>query len=872
MFRYYPEAHVPCDGAGGVHVSKETSLAQLLFGRTSANKKETKLENLSRVNPCQNFFVKMTEMNLRRGKLVASDINVRRYWVKQTEYTSLSAIKERITEFRAGPRSTAERPTREVMIEVFKDQRSGTTEEDLREAISNVLNCKLDGVQIINYEAAKWVEKARFVAPCKVIIEITDEAIKESDVERDLEYSREDVGLALTNQRTPITAKVTMLKLKITTEKQPLGIKKSFPACVMIVGDDMKKADFGVNLKEIEIVVLGFEAHEMTTVTGALRKMWTTIKGHCKHDEKTRGEWEKVVKFYQSTDRYREVKTEQVREIIDQPPAGADLSIVEVAFGMAPLISVKPSTIPGGEGAGHSRIALTVEFKFDGNPGTRLRDDIIKFYEKLVEEMSKCLGGTKIKMVARDISRPEWIQKSIEPVFSKCGIHFKVDERSNPKHPRNDRKEINPNPSPLSPRRHPVKIMMGRLSKDAMLVGIQKALEAEGMDNVIIISALREEFGSDEGFFKPLTIYKVTFHPKEGKEAIEILAGTGFTCTVPIKMTEVRDPKATLRVPKRTLKTAGQGAKYNLLKDMVLEWKAALEEREKGRGAFYKSWHQKEDGTYEEKATPAHEILARPPTREIKIYSSDVCKVWEKAPIQESINHIVAPAPMDWAWTEANKKRKAHWNYKAESQARKIAEAQEKKTRPNENLKSHQVCARRLTLTPLANVRDDKATNDMREEQNAAERKKATEGQEAFQAACNKFQQDQARQKDLMVNFRGEMRQTHNGLVLIGGTLPSAAGRDSRGRRKAQEGKLRGHRVLIRVGGTPRCGRRHDTRDPDHLLQRRRDPDGGHHRLHQERRGHDVQDEERESAGLPDPGQARGRTPEVYIGEQSLCT
>ena len=438
----------------------------------------------------------MTEMKRCREKLEASAINVRRYWVKQTEYAQLSTIKHRTKEFRAGPRSTAERPTREVMIEVFKDQRSETTEEDLREAISSVLHCKVDGLVIINYEAAKWIEKAKFVAPCKVIIEITEEAIKESNVQLDLEYSREHIGLKLTNQRTTMAAKITMLKLKIKTEKQPLGFTKSFPACVMIVGEDMKQADFGIKLKEMEIVVLGFEAYEMANVTGAFRKMWATVKAHCKHDAQARGEWEKLIKFYQSADRYKEVKTEQARETIDELPQGADYSIVEIAFGMAPLISVKPAAIPGGDSAGHSRIALKVEFKFEGNPGTTIREDITKFYEKLVEEMSNCLGGTKIKMVARDISRPEWIQNSIEPSFSKCGIHIKVDERSNPKHLRNDRKEIDLNPSPLSPRRHPVKILMGRLNKDAILVGIHKALEEEGMENVIIISAVREEFGS----------------------------------------------------------------------------------------------------------------------------------------------------------------------------------------------------------------------------------------------------------------------------------------------------------------------------------------------------------------------------------------
>jgi hypothetical protein len=153
------------------------------------------------------------------------------------------------------------------MIEVFKDQWSTTSQEWVRQAVARVLNCQVDGLQPIHFEPAKGIEKVRSVAPCKIIIEITDDAIKESKVLHELEHTRKDLNLNLTNQRTPSSAKVTMLKLKVMTKKEPLGIEKSFPSCVMIVAEDMKQADYGIKLREIEIVVLGFEAHEITSPT-----------------------------------------------------------------------------------------------------------------------------------------------------------------------------------------------------------------------------------------------------------------------------------------------------------------------------------------------------------------------------------------------------------------------------------------------------------------------------------------------------------------------------------------------------------------------------------------------------------------------------
>jgi hypothetical protein len=55
-----------------------------------------------------------------------------------------------------------------------------------------------------------------------------------------------------------------------------------------------------------------------------------------------------------------------------------------------------------------------------------------------------------------------------------------------------------------------MKTLMGRLNKDMLLVHVgiymtlYKALKEEDMDNIVIISALRGEFGRDEGFHKPL--------------------------------------------------------------------------------------------------------------------------------------------------------------------------------------------------------------------------------------------------------------------------------------------------------------------------------------------------------------------------------
>jgi hypothetical protein len=104
----------------------------------------------------------------------------------------------------------------------------------------------------------------------------------------------------------------------------------------------------------------------------------------------------------------------------------------------------------------------------------------VQCHVHVVEEINKCLGGSQVKMVSRDISREEWIHRDIEPNFSKCGVHIKVDERSNPKPSRNHRKDPNPNPSTC--RRHLMTTLMGRLNKDMLLVGIYKALKEEDMD------------------------------------------------------------------------------------------------------------------------------------------------------------------------------------------------------------------------------------------------------------------------------------------------------------------------------------------------------------------------------------------------------